>query len=134
MASKTYAEKLKDPRWQKKRLEVLDDAEFQCEVCGDTESTLHVHHKQYIKGHDVWEYEREQLACLCEKCHEEQHGLDARFQDLLSRIPMDGPGCKDEVYFLLAGFLGQMVKIDFDCQKALFQRGNDASSYWRDLA
>jgi len=81
MAKKTYAEKLKDPRWQKKRLEVLSDAEFQCELCGDTESTLHVHHKQYIKGHDVWEYERQQLACLCESCHENQHDLDVRFQD-----------------------------------------------------
>lgn len=131
MAKKTYAEKLKDPRWQKKRLEVLSDAEFQCELCGDTESTLHVHHKQYIKGHDVWEYEREQLACLCESCHENQHDLETRFQDLLSRIPIDGPGCKDEVYYLLAGFLGLQIEMNYVYEKTLYAYGDEASNHWR---
>jgi hypothetical protein len=133
MAKKTYAEKLKDPRWQKKRLEVLNDAEFQCELCGDTESTLRVHHKQYIKGHDVWEYERQQLACLCESCHENQHDLDVRFQNLLSRIPLDGPGSKDEVYYLLAGFLGLEIKMDYLYEQVLYKCGDDASDYWRTL-
>ena len=66
MRSKTtYAEQLLDPRWQKKRLEVLDYADFACEICGDDESTLHVHHKHYIRGRKVWEYDNEQLVCLC---------------------------------------------------------------------
>jgi len=41
----TYAEKLRDPRWQRRRLEKLDAADFHCESCGDGESTLHVHHR-----------------------------------------------------------------------------------------
>lgn len=44
----SYSEKLKDPRWQKKRLEVMESNEFCCEMCGDNESTLHVHHKEYL--------------------------------------------------------------------------------------
>lgn len=67
--SKSYFEKLKDPRWQRKRLEVLESAEFSCEWCGDSESTLHVHHGYYEKGLEPWEYPDDSLHCLCEACH-----------------------------------------------------------------
>ena len=30
-----YSEKLKDPRWQKKRLEILERDNFRCQYCGD---------------------------------------------------------------------------------------------------
>jgi|DEB0MinimDraft_6_1074348.scaffolds.fasta_scaffold02477_3 hypothetical protein len=63
-----YKEKLKDPRWQKKRLEILNRDEFTCVCCGDDESTLHVHHLSY--NGDPWETERNQLETLCEACHE----------------------------------------------------------------
>lgn len=69
----SYWQKLKDPRWQKRRLEILNEAEFACEICGDTESTLHVHHLKYDKGKEPWEYGSEWLACLCESCHEDLH-------------------------------------------------------------
>lgn len=65
----TYAEKLKDPRWQKKRLEVLKRADWKCEECGDDSRTLHVHHGYYARGRDPWEYEDDSLHCLCESCH-----------------------------------------------------------------
>ena len=134
MAKKTYAEKLLDPRWQKKRLEVLDSSDFECEICGDSESTLHVHHKQYIKGREIWEYEREQLACLCKKCHLDLHDEEEKFQDLLSRIPLAGPGSKSEIYYLLAGFLG--IKMEMKSrpyEELLYKHGDEASTLWRKL-
>jgi 5-methylcytosine-specific restriction endonuclease McrA len=67
----TYAEKLRDPRWQKKRLEVMQRASFTCEGCGCSDKTLHVHHGYYIPGNDPWDYRDETLWCLCEACHEE---------------------------------------------------------------
>jgi len=67
--AKSYYEKLKDPRWQKKRLEILERADFCCEDCGDEESTLHVHHGYYEKGLDPWDYANNTLWCLCEGCH-----------------------------------------------------------------
>ena len=67
----TYAEKLKDPRWQKKRLEIMQRDEWKCKLCGDGESTLHVHNKDYIKGNDPWEYENINFITLCEDCHYE---------------------------------------------------------------
>jgi len=63
------------PRWQKKRLERMEQAGWRCESCESEEKTLHVHHKSYKKGASPWEYENDELECLCEDCHAEQHGI-----------------------------------------------------------
>lgn len=67
---KTYYEKLRDPRWQRKRLEIMQREHFSCERCGSDGDTLNVHHSYYEKGHDPWEYPSDSLHCLCESCHE----------------------------------------------------------------
>ena len=72
---KSYYELLKHPKWQKKRLEILRRANFECENCGADEITLHVHHTYYEKGCAPWEYPDESLQCLCEKCHRETQDL-----------------------------------------------------------
>lgn len=69
----SYLEKLKDPRWQRKRLEILERDKWRCQSCYDSKSTLHIHHKHYEKGKDPWEYSKEDLITLCGFCHE--HGL-----------------------------------------------------------
>lgn len=73
MAKQSYLDKLKDPRWQKKRLEILKRDNFKCRSCDDGEKTLHVHHLRYIKGLDPWEAEEDDLITLCESCHEALH-------------------------------------------------------------
>lgn len=72
----TYAEKLKDPRWQKKRLEIMQLADFACEMCDDKDSTLHVHHRYYVKGRLPWQYPNFALQCLCSGCHNGEHPID----------------------------------------------------------
>ena len=57
----------KDPRWQKRRLEIMERDGFQCVVCGDKETELHVHHKRY-KG-QPWEAEDDDMQTLCIHCH-----------------------------------------------------------------
>lgn len=69
----TYSEKLKDPRWQRKRLEVLNDCDFTCSQCGDKETTLHVHHFVYRKELEPWEYSLADLTAYCENCHKFTH-------------------------------------------------------------
>lgn len=64
-----YWKKLKDPRWQKKRLEVMERDGWECVMCGNKEDTLNVHHVVYRKGAEPWEYESKALKTLCEKCH-----------------------------------------------------------------
>lgn len=65
-----YARKLLDPRWQRKRLQILQRDGFTCQVCGDTKTTLHVHHKAYRSGSAPWEYPSDWLVTLCAPCHE----------------------------------------------------------------
>lgn len=65
----TYSEKLKDPRWQRRRLEILERDGWKCRQCESEDRTLHVHHCYYIKGREPWEYAEELLFSLCENCH-----------------------------------------------------------------
>jgi hypothetical protein len=70
MSKKSYYEKLKDPRWQKKRLEVMEREGFACQQCHSIDKTLNVHHGFYASGYEPWEYPSKSLHCLCEECHE----------------------------------------------------------------
>ena len=67
-----YAEKLKHPKWQRKRLEVLERDNWTCQECRNTEITLHVHHKSY-RGYDPWAVKIEELVTLCDDCHKSVH-------------------------------------------------------------
>lgn len=65
----TYAEKLRSPKWQKRRLEIMERDRFSCQICSDTETTLNVHHLIYRQNADPWEYGDDELITLCEPCH-----------------------------------------------------------------
>lgn len=65
----TYSEKLRDPRWQKKRLEIMQRDGFKCQNCNANDITLNVHHACYLKGREPWEYDDDILITLCEECH-----------------------------------------------------------------
>lgn len=68
----TYAEKLKDPRWQKKRLEIFERDNWQCVICKNDSNTLHVHHISYEYGVEPWDYENINFKTLCDKCHKDE--------------------------------------------------------------
>lgn len=84
MARKSYSELLKDPRWQRRRLEILQRADFKCESCDSADKTLHVHHKLYRKGAMPWEYENYELQALCEDCHASDHERRERLNEALA--------------------------------------------------
>ena len=67
-----YAAKLKDPRWQKKRLTIFERDDWTCQNCFDTESTLAVHHRIYLPNIEPWDYPDELLITYCEDCHEQE--------------------------------------------------------------
>ena len=68
-----YSEKLKDPRWQKLRLEILKRDNWMCQSCGEKDLVLHVHHRYYTKGKEPWEYPSKALLTLCGECHWEEY-------------------------------------------------------------
>jgi hypothetical protein len=73
MASKTYAEKLESPKWQRKRLEIFSRDNWACKWCGNDKDHLHVHHLKYLSNREPWDYDDDNLITLCYKCHEQAH-------------------------------------------------------------
>ncbi len=97
MASTTYLEKLKDPRWKEKRDEIVERDDYRCQYCGLTDS-LQVHHFCY-EG-DPWEVDSSALVTLCKTCHFNSHRKDLTplERDLLNLFQSSGfsstPFCK----------------------------------------
>lgn len=82
-----YSQLLLDPRWQKRRLEMLKEADWACQCCLDTTKTLHVHHIRYIKGRKPWEYSDSELRVLCKDCHADEH----KVQKIFAQLSIDSP-------------------------------------------
>ena len=72
----TYAEKLKDPRWQKKRLEIFNRDNWKCTKCGNDKITLAVHHESY--SGNPWEVSNDKLTTICEPCHTKEHNIQTK--------------------------------------------------------
>lgn len=64
-----YLEMLRDPRWQKLRLQVFERDGWKCRECFSASKTLHVHHLFYADG-PPWMTPEFALITLCEDCHE----------------------------------------------------------------
>lgn len=96
----TYAEKLKNPKWQAKRLRIFERDGFACRFCGDKESTLHVHHGYYETGKEPWEYSDETLHTLCAECHSE---IESIKRDIHFEIAKIHPG----ILSALMGYITQ---------------------------
>lgn len=91
---KTYAEKLRDPRWLRFKKDFLDwRSSVQeknpnwCDQCGEeTEGCLHVHHNWYYTGYEPWEYDFEEMNLYCEDCHERIHSMERDFAGFIRSI------------------------------------------------
>lgn len=84
--SNDFLQQYKSPKWQKKRLEIMQRDKYTCQCCGEKEKMLNVHHKEYISGKKVWEYENDNFITLCENCHERRHTLIKRITKHLHNI------------------------------------------------
>lgn len=76
----TYSQKLRDPRWQKKRLEILQRDNWRCVLCGDDKHNLQVHHCVYRRI-EPWEYPDYLYQTLCESCHSHRQELTDKIVD-----------------------------------------------------
>jgi len=99
-----YSEKLRDPRWQKKRLEVLERDEWMCQNCFDSGSTLHVHHKYYEKNKDPWDYPLSAFLTLCEGCHETEHEERVKMEQSLLLTLRQCGFLSNDLLNIMAGF------------------------------
>lgn len=85
-----YKEQIKNPLWQRRRLEILNRDNFTCQICGCKDKTLHVHHTAYIKGKMIWEYPDRMLITMCEDCHKEEHRLGFENVNTLNELRKQG--------------------------------------------
>lgn len=102
-------EQYRHPEWQRKRLQVLERAQWRCSNCQAQDKQLHVHHKRYLRGHKVWEYDLTDLVALCERCHADHHeGMD-RLKAVLGTV---GPWEAQALVALLAGWIAAPKSLD----------------------
>ena len=78
MARSRYAQALRDPRWQRRRLEILHRDQWRCRKCGAADRELHVHHTVYVAGAAPWEAPKRTLETLCVVCHRATHAAQRR--------------------------------------------------------
>lgn len=114
-ASIAYSEKLKNPLWQRKRLEIMQRDEFSCRDCSSSDLPLSVHHTIYVKGKEPWEYPDTLLITVCDECHVARQALEERARLALAKIlihasgPESSPG-HVEISKGATGWLTRLVK------------------------
>lgn len=90
----SYAEKLKDVRWQRKRLELLEKSQWRCSniqlgTCPNYETpdknTLAVHHRIYLPKTEPWDYEAWAYQVLCDDCHKQAQLIMQQAQTALAK-------------------------------------------------
>ncbi len=102
MADSAYLALLRDPRWQKRRLEIMGRDDFTCMSCARADKTLNVHHRYYLRGHKPWEYDDDCLVTLCQDCH---HGIQVERDMMLDSIKK----LREGEYGVIRGFVDAMV-------------------------
>lgn len=110
-----YKEQIKSPKWQKRRLEILQRDDFTCQICGATEKQLHVHHLAYIPGRDIWDYDDYRLITLCEDCHKIEHvpyNEEEGLYALLHNVRMEGYTIT-EIKYLLEELITSDILLQF---------------------
>lgn len=69
--------------WDDRRERVLERDDYQCQRCGATDTTLHVHHVTPIsKGGS---HRLSNLETLCESCHAEEHPVQTTLRSALAQ-------------------------------------------------
>lgn len=100
MKNQSYPEQIKNPKWQRKRLEVFNRDNFTCQRCGSSKKEIQVHHLVYHPGNKIWEYKDHELITLCKDCHKhESENLNPACKMLIYNIRTSGM-LSDEIYEL----------------------------------
>lgn len=65
-----------DPRWRKKRSEILERDNHKCQICGC--NAQDVHHIKYNNSYnEPWNIENDYLVSLCKECHSKFDGTSS---------------------------------------------------------
>lgn len=106
----TYSEKLRDPRWQKKRLQILNRDKFKCVYCGDKETELQIHHLKY--SGEPWEADNKLLITLCKECHLGIEFVNIPYVKKIIKLRYVGSAGEDIVCLLIKHTLHERQIVD----------------------
>jgi len=104
---KSYIEKLQDRRWQQRRLEILEAANWKCFYNPDHQGRLDVHHRYYDAGKNPWDYPDEALVALCSQCHEAE---EDRLYWIRYAVGMGGRDLQEKVLEFLKDFQPPVIQ------------------------
>jgi 5-methylcytosine-specific restriction endonuclease McrA len=72
----SYDAFMETPYWKAVASYVRYKRDYQCQLCGNRDTFLHVHHSDYsIHGRE--HLKTDKLLCLCEACHSRHHAKEA---------------------------------------------------------
>ncbi len=76
----------------RRRLEIMERDNFQCQAynCQNKTKILNVHHLDYFRDVNAWEYPSDLLITVCESCHHKENMRWKHEQHLLSSLKMKG--------------------------------------------
>jgi hypothetical protein len=126
--SDDFFERYRDPRWQRKRLEIMKRDDFECVHCCAKDKTLNVHHGYYERDKMPWEYEDETLHTLCEDCHKAIGDLTLSIRRVMGRIP------SLELLTEILGFISAMEASTYPWLRvhlADYQFADGVGAFWR---
>lgn len=107
-----YQQQLQSPKWQQKRLEIMQRDKFHCQACDSDEKQLTVHHYKYRKNAMAWEYDDSMLVTLCSDCHKKIHNIQDYFKVDFVRFK---PKCGMFSFESIPSYI-------FDCRHAFSKR------------
>lgn len=89
---KSYNYLLKRGEWYKRRLYILQRDNFLCQssTCLDRSGNLEVHHLEYFRPINPWDYPDDLLITLCSVCHKKENIRFIYEQQLLTALKMKG--------------------------------------------
>lgn len=85
----SYADKLRDPRWENRRMWFVRKHGAWCRSCKRKGIEFQVHHKVYRKGVEPWDHTDDEMILLCRGCHLEWHQALQEFRGaVIGSIPV----------------------------------------------
>lgn len=143
ITKKTYKEKLLDPRWQQKKNKILERDNYTCQHCGDTKTTLHVHHFYYINGGDPWDVDDTGLNTYCECCHSLEECMSSKFPELdiieVIKRKTDSvnlivfASSSTNYYFMIFGYFGRNAELLISITMDTFRAMQSTFTKWSEM-
>ncbi len=96
-----------DDRWIQLGKSLRRSRGNSCQSCKRGDVATQVHHVNYRRGAEIWDYDEEELVLLCAECHDKIHKSIIAFRDTASRVNATN-------MMAITGLLVKLIRADGD--------------------